>query len=212
LAFVLDKHLSDGRSLFFIFLEALRDRYLAGDALRDELTALLANIKKHDIHPNQATSSVNNTPSGLNVLEVPEIHPGSDTPPQDQPSSSRRDSNEQNLVVLASAVLGFLTGVLGNLLAGWIQQDILRNTFTATSIVSIVLLTIAGLVAGVVLRRFTRPIKIRKSLYWGFTVLVTGMIMLILVLAWRSIIVFPPEPPTVYYSEPKRVVRTEKKG
>lgn len=199
LAFVLDKRLSDGRSVLLIFLETLRDRYLAGDALRDELTALLADIKQHEAHPNWATSSVDNIASGSNISKESEICPGIDVPSKEQPLSSLPDYNAQNLVVLATAVLGFLTGVLGNLLAGWIQQDILRNTFTSTSIISIVLLTIAGLIAGVVLRRFTKPTKIKKSLYWGFTVLVTGMVIIILVLAWRNVIVFPPEPPTVYY-------------
>jgi hypothetical protein len=40
LAFLMDKRLSDGRSVLPLFLAALRDRYQTGDALRDELETL----------------------------------------------------------------------------------------------------------------------------------------------------------------------------
>lgn len=45
-------------------------------------------------------------------------------------------------------VVGFLLGVCGNLLAAWIQQDLLRNSFTPLRVSLIVLCSVLG---GVVL-------------------------------------------------------------
>jgi hypothetical protein len=65
--------------------------------------------------------------------------------------SSRPDHAEQLplLPAVLGSVSGFLVGVLGNLVAGWIQQDLLGNAFTLPWIVVILLLTAAGLGAGV---------------------------------------------------------------
>ena len=45
LSFLLDQHLSDGQPVLPIFLDALRDRYLEGDALRDALETLAEDIR-----------------------------------------------------------------------------------------------------------------------------------------------------------------------
>jgi len=60
LDFLLDRRLSDGRPVLPLFLAALRDRYRAGDALRDEIEAL--------------TEDVRSTLSSATVTLVPE-HP-----------------------------------------------------------------------------------------------------------------------------------------
>jgi len=44
LAYLVEKHLSDGRSVLPLFMAALRDRYQPGDALRDELDALAETV------------------------------------------------------------------------------------------------------------------------------------------------------------------------
>ena len=48
-------------------------------------------------------------------------------------------------VVFGLGLLGFLMGVLGNLVAAWIQQDVLVNSFAPITVVSIVVLTFVGL-------------------------------------------------------------------
>ena len=136
LDFLLSQRLSNGRPVLPIFLAALRDRYREGDALRDELGALVKAVQ-----------------SALVV--------SSDLPPAERgqvdvvgkPTSDQNGQTRQYFVILAGAVVGFLTGVLGNLLAAWIQQDVLHNSFTPTGIISIVLLTAVGLVVGVLLQR-----------------------------------------------------------
>jgi hypothetical protein len=136
LEFLLDKRLSNGRPVLPIFLAALRDRYQEGDALRDELGALAEAV--------QSTLVV-----------------ASDLPPikRDQadivgkPTSDQNGQTRQYLAILAGAVVGFLTGVMGNLLAAWIQRDVLCNSFTLINIISIIVLTAVGLVVGVLLQR-----------------------------------------------------------
>ena len=54
--------------------------------------------------------------------------------------SKRRTKN----IFWIGGVVGFLLGVLGNLLAAWIQQDLLRNSFTPLRISFIILFTILG--------------------------------------------------------------------
>lgn len=61
-------------------------------------------------------------------------------------------------------VVGFLLGVCGNLLAAWIQQDLLRNSFTPLRISLIILCSVLG---GVVLMLFdgskSNPSKKQKT-------------------------------------------------
>jgi len=69
---------------------------------------------------------------------------------------SRPDNAEQlplRTAMILGSVLGFLVGVLGNLVAGWIQQDLLGNAFTLPWIAVVLLLTTAGLGAGAWLQR-----------------------------------------------------------
>jgi hypothetical protein len=136
LDFLLSQRLSNGRPVLPVFLAALRDRYQEGDALRDKLRALVKAV--------QSTLVVS---SDLPLEERGQIDVvGKPTP--DQNGQTR-----QYFVILAGAVVGFLAGVLGNLLAAWIQQDVLHNSFTPTGIISIVVLTAVGLVVGVLLQR-----------------------------------------------------------
>jgi nucleoside phosphorylase len=72
LAYLADKHLSDGRTMLPLFLGALRDRYNPGDALRDELAALVAQFEA-DVA--QATQAV--APSAGTAMQNTRSAPGS---------------------------------------------------------------------------------------------------------------------------------------
>lgn len=50
--------------------------------------------------------------------------------------------------IIAGAIVGFFLGISGNLIAAWIQQDILQDSFTPLKITIIFLLTIIGIVIG----------------------------------------------------------------
>src|SRR5580765_1097189 len=54
---------------------------------------------------------------------------------------------------LLGAALGFIVGVLGNLVASWIQADILQNSFTFPRILIIFLLTIFGILVATALEK-----------------------------------------------------------
>jgi hypothetical protein len=211
LALLIERYLSDGRAVLPLFVAALRDRYTLGDALHDELEKLAREVSAAYTEVDEPFEG---GPSKDTLQKTGELKAQSSSKHQPQPPTStiqiqdnlgereppeQKNSTGQNLILLATGVLGFLTGVLGNLFAAWIQQDVLRNTFTWISIISIILLTIAGLIAGVLLQRFTRPIQIKRSVYWWLTAVVTGVVILVLFLAWQSVIEEPPKPPTVYY-------------
>jgi uncharacterized membrane protein YeaQ/YmgE (transglycosylase-associated protein family) len=196
LAYVVEKRLSDRRSVYTVFLETLRDRYAEGDGLRDELIALLNDIGR--LEDTNATDSKLGSDQRRQEEATTTADPNQ--PPKVPTPENSNNAGEQHLVILATGFLGFLMGLLGNLLAGWIQKDILQDTFSSTSVMSILLLTIIGLVAGAVLRRFsTSQTKLRRSFYWVFAVILTGIVILVTGLAWRSIVEFPPKPPSVYY-------------
>jgi len=215
LDFLLSRLLSDGQPVLPLFLAALRDRYQEGNALRDELDALVAAVQSAlvppDIsptteHPSQPTTAANAGISSSPESTEQHRHKRAVAPRHTKQSqldvakeltASQQDRyTGQYLVVLASAVLGFLTGVLGNLMAAWIQQDILRNTFTPGGVTSIVVLTGVGLGIGVLLQRRTEPVQLKKASYWVFVALVTGTLILAVVLAWQRAAL---RPPTVYF-------------
>ncbi len=43
-------------------------------------------------------------------------------------------------------LVGFMVGILGNIVAAWVQQDVLRDVFTRERLVFILILTVCGLV------------------------------------------------------------------
>lgn len=49
---------------------------------------------------------------------------------------------------LIGAITGFGIGVLGNLVAAWVQADMLQNSFTPVRLFIILLLTIIGVLVG----------------------------------------------------------------
>lgn len=58
--------------------------------------------------------------------------------------------NRKNLIAgLSGAAGGFIMGILGNLVAAWIQQDWLNNQFKSLGVILIVGLTLVGLVLSV---------------------------------------------------------------
>lgn len=53
--------------------------------------------------------------------------------------------DKHKIIIFIGSLTGFVLGVVGNLLAAWIQHDLLKDSFTPMVIVTIVLSTIAGL-------------------------------------------------------------------
>jgi hypothetical protein len=76
--------------------------------------------------------------------------------------------------------LNFLAGVLGNLLAAWIQQDVLGNVFTFPRIAAISFLTMVVLVTGVLMQRQPSLSPKRRIVIIGALVAVTTLIAIIL--------------------------------
>ena len=99
-------------------------------------------------------------------------------------STDTADEARKPKVTLASAAplissfLGFLVGVLGNLAAAWIQQDLLGNAFTPPRIALIVLLAVAGLGAGVWIQR-QQPLSGKQwaGISVGFLVLMVSIVI-----------------------------------
>jgi F0F1-type ATP synthase assembly protein I len=56
--------------------------------------------------------------------------------------------NDLSVGVLAGALVGLALGVLTNLIANWLQRDVLRDTFTPLSLFIIFALTLFGIVLG----------------------------------------------------------------
>ena len=105
---------------------------------------------------------------------------------------------------IAFAIIGFLLGVLGNLFAAWIQQSVLQDSFTPSSVTLIISLTIIGIVAGTYIDRnkpkaplLTKQINSR-IIYWVIAALITGAIVInaLAVLFSGS---FRNQPTTIYF-------------
>lgn len=73
----------------------------------------------------------------------------------------RRGSPYSLPLVLLTGLLGFLIGILGNLIAGWIQQDIMRGSFTPAGITAILVLTIFGVGFGAWIQAHNATTKTR---------------------------------------------------
>lgn len=216
LAYLLEKRLNDGRAILPLFLTALRDKYPKEDALHQELaqvaeavrveltsTSAAASVPSAPVLPTAPSPAAIATPvepvSPEAGLETALLTGQNQVARVEKLQFSQSDQVRYYLVPLASTGLGFLTGLLGNLLAGWVQQGLLNNTFTLSRILSIVFFTIAGLVAGVLLERLTYPVKVNKTWYWGFVIVVMLTFTAGVILAWQNILQEPPKPPTVYY-------------
>lgn len=53
--------------------------------------------------------------------------------------------NKNNVNLLIGGIVGFLIGIGGNLISAWIQQDLLKNSFTPLRILAIVLCSLVGI-------------------------------------------------------------------
>jgi MFS family permease len=64
--------------------------------------------------------------------------------------SEQMPSSRKTIVIAClGAVGGFVMGILGNLVAAWIQQDWLKNQFNTIGLIFIIGLTLIGLVLSV---------------------------------------------------------------
>ena len=67
LAFLADKHLSDGRPVLPLFLAVLSARYQEGDALRDEIRALTEQVHSRLVSPDQHNGSNASSPASASA-------------------------------------------------------------------------------------------------------------------------------------------------
>lgn len=205
LAYLLSKRLRDGRVLLPIFLETLSGKYQEGDALREELAALTRDTQSL-LNP----AATQRPSSAVTVSSSPQAQAGCpelDAPAALSPSSVAPEQKETapvvirrgtpfHMLVFASGLLGFLMGVLGNLVAAWIQQDVLSNMFTPATIVSIVILTIIGLISGVFLQHHLAESRLLRIPFVIVVAVVTGAIILAVVIAVQ---LAAAKPPTVHF-------------
>ena len=104
---------------------------------------------------------------------------------------------------LIGAFSGFILGILGNLIASWIQKDLLNDTFNPVSITIIVVFTITGLATAVILdnTKSSTSSTIKKSdslLYWILTSVICCAVIgfgLLVVISGK----FQSKPLTVYF-------------
>lgn len=71
-----------------------------------------------------------------------------------------RNSNQQpksNFKILLGGVIGLILGILGNLISGWIQNDLLGNAFTIGSLIVIFVACVAGIVIAYLLDKGEQP-------------------------------------------------------
>ncbi len=163
LAYLYEKRLSNGDWVLPYFLSGVRDRYHIADERRTELDMVIKDLPV-DRKPRGTISALGEPENRVSADRV-EAHDASDKVTGEIMLLDQAPQNEQNLanglvsqrrsyfVVMTSALIGFLTGVLGNLIASWIQKEALHDTYTPISLVIIGLLTVAGLIIGVVLQR-----------------------------------------------------------
>jgi hypothetical protein len=104
------------------------------------------------------------------------------------------DRRQEYLHHLMASLVGFSIGVLGNLVAGRIQEEWL-NPFTRPLLFVIALLTLAGFGADILLKRLSqigRPIPGIKNQY-----LARGLVLMIIAfvlattLSWMLLVIFP---------------------
>ena len=105
-------------------------------------------------------------------------------------------SNKSYIIILASTLLCFVIGILGNLLGGLLQHYVLEQTFEFVSITSILALTVAGFFIGMWLEHQKKVISIKKAMYWILVILVTGTIALATIL---SSVYATLRPPMTYF-------------
>ena len=78
-----------------------------------------------------------------------------------------KKSNQQpksNFKILLGGVIGLILGISGNLISGWIQNDILGNVFTIGRLIVIFIACVAGIVIAYLLDNGEQPSNgVRKS-------------------------------------------------
>ncbi len=100
---------------------------------------------------------------------------------------------EKSLVIkLAVALLGFVIGISGSLLAGWFLQNVLDRILALVEVASILLLTIVGFFTGEWLEHRMVSIPIKKAAYWMLFSLISGSLVLATTLSWVYATLRPP--------------------
>jgi uncharacterized membrane protein YeaQ/YmgE (transglycosylase-associated protein family) len=66
--------------------------------------------------------------------------------------------------IVMGGIVGFLLGIVGNLLATWIQQDLLQNSFTPVRISLIILCSIFGIFVIAISDTSKGPARTREKL------------------------------------------------
>jgi len=101
-----------------------------------------------------------------------------------QPAFPSDSSRQPRSVVnwswpLVASGLSFLVGVSGNLLAAWIQQDLLRNAFTFNRILVILVLTAVALIAGVWTQRHAATHPKRGTFVLAVLIALTAVVTVV---------------------------------
>ena len=185
LAYLQDQRLSIGAPVLPYFLTTLRDRYEEGDSRRTELAILVEETLV-------ALAAV-----GLERVEKPTVTPpvvpepasghdaNQDTPKENSQHGNRQTAHEKKhlagnySLVFASILVGFMTGVLGNLVAAWIQRTVMHDSFTLSSVAVIIALTVIGLIVGSLLQRQPKRIPPRKIVYGAVAFVSLGTIIIL---------------------------------
>ncbi len=65
---------------------------------------------------------------------------------------------------VVGALVGFMLGILGNIVAAWVQKDVLKDLFTVERLVFILLLTVCGLaISALIEQRSNSPASTSRT-------------------------------------------------
>jgi uncharacterized membrane protein len=72
--------------------------------------------------------------------------------------------SKSNFKILLGGVIGLILGILGNLISGWIQNDLIGNVFTIGRLIVIFVACVAGIVIAYLLDKGEQSINgVRRS-------------------------------------------------
>lgn len=165
------------------------------------------NIYKPTQQPVAGEGGVNTSNLNLPVIDNLNMIPPNEAINASQAQSNRNErvrsdteSQKQDAIPLSSIVggaVGFVVGIMTNLIAAWVQQDVLQNNFTPINLILIIAASILGIVLGSLIQSRTVSRSSEKRVYWVLTGIVASSIVVIGIVA----ILFRPkaqEPATVY--------------
>lgn len=73
-------------------------------------------------------------------------------------------SSKNNINLWIGGLVGFFIGIGGNLISAWIQQDLLKNSFTPLRIFAIILCSFAGILIMKIIEIKGNALRIKKEI------------------------------------------------